>query len=146
MSDGDGWPYYGVGDERPPLDPMFWTEDGFYYCGYLDGQKGRHLKGTSTDDLPERYIEGITDGYGDFLGHIDAAIHLPTKPTVDEFNRFTNDRGTWWLTGVCDIPKEGEYYLGFEDNYVYQNQETLEPIGVIDHSKFGKRRWIVQSV
>ena len=59
------WPMESEG--RVPLDRTYWTADGLYTQGYLEGQMGRHLEGTNLEDIPSEWIMGLQDGYGDWI-------------------------------------------------------------------------------
>jgi hypothetical protein len=137
MSDGNGWPYYGHDNERPPLDPQFWTEDGLYYQGYLEGQKGRFINNTDVSDVPDRYLEGIKDGYGDWLSsfaELTSKKRLPRPEKAPE---------GWELTNEYRVPVLDENFFG-RDGYTICRVINSKDGGIVDDPEYGCKRWILR--
>jgi len=73
----DNWPIQSIGGERLPLNvPEYWTPDGLYQQGYLEGKKGRFAGATDLRGVPEEFLMGLEDGHGDWLAEFDGTVNV----------------------------------------------------------------------
>jgi hypothetical protein len=83
----DNWPIYSEG--RAPLDYEWWTPAGLYYQGYIEGQMGRDIEDTNTEAVPEEFIRGCQDGYGDWISGENAKVNNLTRGPIQAGVKFT---------------------------------------------------------
>jgi hypothetical protein len=148
----DGWPIFH--SERVPLDYEFLTPGGMYYQGYIEGQKGRNLKETNTDNIPEEFIKGIEDGYGDWLRSI-GGVKLTRGPIVagvpfnwqelfsgigDDDSRIKFGTKDWpWQVG--DILKQVKLKDDDFPKYVWDPNNTLTDKEITDKYAWNGSVW-----